>query len=210
MSQAQNASARAAGDNPAVAEIRPHATSQSANEADKYKTLSGFENREAELGRSMSILLKMLGNQAGYQHEMNDPLVKAHLLAMQYAKNKGEWREFVEHDIRTMEPITRFMKKIIDKSGNPEMALIGLFDRTACHYALALTSTGEGRSRTWKSPFGHVLAQCRKIGQFDLTEQEIHENWTVPRLLGYAATMGVKIKVSPWRDDGMITCELVD
>lgn len=187
-----------------------HAPAGTRSEADKYKTLSGFEGREEELGRSMSILLKMLNNHAGYAHEMNDPLVKAHLMAMQYAKNRGAWQDYVAHDIKTMEPINLRMKQIIEKTGVKEIALIALFDRTACHYALALTSTGEGRSRTWRSPFGHVLAQCRKIGQFDLTEQEIHDNWTTPRLLGYAATMGVKLRVSPWREDGMITCELID
>ncbi|MCE7903861.1 MAG: hypothetical protein DYH20_14785, partial [Gammaproteobacteria bacterium PRO9] len=42
---------------------------------DKYKCLSGFEGHEAELGLSMSILLKILGDHFGYAHEMNDPLV---------------------------------------------------------------------------------------------------------------------------------------
>ena len=194
---------------PVIAEVPPHAPSAGST-ANQYKTLSGFEGREAELGLSMSILLKMLGNHAGYAHEMNDPLVKAHLLAIQFAKNSGSLDKYIAHDIKTMEPINLRMKQIIEKVGNPEIALVALFDRTACHYALALTSTGDGRSRTWKDPFGYVLAQCRKIGQFDLTAQEIHETWTIPRLTGYAAAMGVKIKVSAWRDDGMITCELAD
>jgi hypothetical protein len=193
---------------PIVAEVKPQEARAPKTEADKYKTLSGFENREAELGRSMSILLKMLGNHAGYAHEMNDPLVKAHLMAMQYAKDHGGIAAYVEHDIRTMEPINLRMKQIIEKTGNPEIALVALFDRTACHYALALTSTGEGRSRSWQEPFGHVLAQCRKIGQFDLTEEEIHQNWTKPRLLGYARTMGVNLRVSDIGPDRMITVEL--
>ena len=74
--------------NATVAQIRPHETPKAASEADKYKTLSGFEGREDELGRSMSILLKMLGNHAGYQHEMNDPLVKAHLLAIRQEQGR--------------------------------------------------------------------------------------------------------------------------
>jgi hypothetical protein len=194
---------------PVIAEVPPHVPKAAAS-ANQYKTLSGFEGHEAELGLSMSILLKMLGNHAGYAHEMNDPLVKAHLLAIQFAKNNGLLAQYIAHDIKTMEPINLRMKQVIEKTGNPEIALVALFDRTACHYALALTSTGDGRSRTWKDPFGWVLTQCRKIGQFDLTSREIHETWTTPRLLGYGATMGVKLKVSPWREDGMITCELAD
>jgi hypothetical protein len=150
----------------------------------------------------------MLGNHAGYAHEMNDPLVKAHLLAIQFAKNQGKLAEYIAHDLKTMAPINLRMKQIIEKTGHPEIALVALFDRTACHYALALTSTGDGNSRTWKDPFGMVLAECRKLGQFDLTSQEIHETWTIPRLLGYGAAMGVKLKVTPWQEDGMITCSL--
>jgi hypothetical protein len=195
---------------PVIAEVPPHQARAPKSDADKYKTLSGFEGHEEELGRSVSILLKMLGNHAGYAHEMNDPLVKAHLLAIQYAKNRGELAQYVEHDIKTMMPINLRMKQIIEKTGNKEIALIALFDRTACHYALALTSGGEGRKRSWKEPFGHVLAQCRKIGQFDLTENEIHEQWTRPRLLGYARSMGVELRVSDIAADGTITVELAD
>lgn len=194
---------------PVLAEVPPHAP-KVASGLNQYKTLSGFEGREGELGLSMSILLKMLGHHTGYAHEMNDPLVKAHLTAIQFAKNNGALEQYVAFDIKNMEPINLRMKQIIEKTGQPEIAIIALFDRTACHYALALTSTGDGRSRTWKDPFGWVLSQCRKIGQFDLTPQEIHETWTTPRLLGYGKTMGVKLSVSPWQDDGMITCGLAD
>jgi hypothetical protein len=193
-----------------IAEVPPHEPRAPKSEADKWKTLSGFEGREEELGRSMSILLKMLNNHAGYAHEMNDPLVKAHLLAIQYANNKGELAQYVEHDIRTMMPINLRMKQIIEKTGVREIALVALFDRTACHYGLALTSGGDGNKRTWKEPFGHVLIQCRKLGQFDLTVQEIHEQWTKPRLQGYARAMGVELKVSDIAPDGTITVELVN
>lgn len=195
---------------PIIAEVPPHEAKAPKSDADKWKTLSGFEGHEEELGRSMSVLLKMLNNHAGYAHEMNDPLVKAHLLAMQFAKNRGELAQYVEHDIQTMMPINLRMKQIIEKTGLKEIALVALFDRTACHYALALTSTGEGHKRSWKEPFGYVLKQCRKIGQFDLTVEEIHEHWTRPRLLGYARSMGVSLNVSDIGPDGTITVELVD
>jgi hypothetical protein len=152
----------------------------------------------------------MLGNHAGYDHEMNDPLVKAHMLAIQFAKNNGTLAEYVQHDIDTMEPINSRVKNMIEKTGKKELALAGLFDRTACHYALALDTTGEPGMRTWKSPFKTVLAACRKIGQFDLTEEEIHENWTRPRLIGYGKAMGVELKISDLGEDGTITCELVN
>lgn len=171
---------------------------------------SGFEGREEELGKAMSVVFKTMKNTTPYVHEVNDGIVKSWLVSIQYAKNRGELEEFVAHDIATMEPINQRLKKVIENAGDKEIALIGIFDHTACHYHLVLETESEPGKRTWRSPFKTVLDACRKIGQFDLTEQEIHENWTVPRLMGYADALGVKFKVSPWSDDGVLTCELVD
>ncbi|MGI9341982.1 MAG: hypothetical protein ACR2QV_03990 [Gammaproteobacteria bacterium] len=192
-----------------VAEVAPHAPKKS-NVVNNYKTLSGFEGYEKELGQSINVVLKMLSNHAGYAHEMNDPLVKAHLMAIQFAKNHGMLKEYVDHDVKTMLPINKRMKQIIEKTGQKEIALVGLFDRTACHYALALDSDGQGNSRSWTSPWKTVLEASGRIGQFDLTEEEIHEHWTKPRLEGYARDMGVEVKVSDLDEDRRITVELVD
>ena len=191
------------------AEIPPHKPKKS-NVVENYKTLSGFEGYELELGKSINVVLRTLSNHAGYAHEINDALVKAHLNAIQFAKDKGMLADYIAHDVQTMKPINERMKNIIRKTGETEIALVGLFDRTACHFQLALENQAEPGVRRWKEPFGHVLKQCRKIGQFDLTEEEIHEHWTKPRLYGYAESMGVKIKVSDIGADGWITCELVD
>jgi len=192
-----------------VAEVPPHAKKKT-KVVESYKTNSGFEGYEKELGESINVVLKMLSNHAGYAHEMNDPLVKAHLMAIQFAKNNGTLADYVQHDVETMTPINKRMKQIIEKTGEKEIALVGLFDRTACHYALALDSAGKGHSRTWTSPFKTVLDAAGKIGQFDLTEEEIHENWTKPRLHGYAREMGVEIRVSDLDENRKITVELVD
>ena len=194
---------------PAVAEVPPHAKKKT-KVVESYKTLSGFEGYENELGKSINVVLKMLSNHAGYAHELNDPLVKAHLLAIQFAKNNGNLDQYIQHDIDTMAPINIRMKNIIEKTGEKEIALVGLFDRTACHYALALDTEGKGMSRTWSEPFNHVLTACKKIGQFDLTPEEIHETWTRPRLVGYAKAMGVNLKVSDIGPDRQITAEIID
>ncbi len=44
----------------------------------------------------------------------------------------------------------------------------------------------------------------------DLTEQEIHEIWTIPRIKGAGELLGVDLQVSEWREDGMITISLPD
>jgi len=196
-------------ENSVVEQLNPR---QKPAKKHHYATVmkSGLEGREEELGKAMSVVFKTMKNTMPYVHEINDALVKAWLVSIQYAKNRGELDEFVAHDIETMEPINRRLKKVIDNADDKEIALIGIFDHTACHYHLVLETESEPGKRTWQSPFKTVLDACKKVGQFDLTEQEIHENWTVPRLMGYAEALGVTFKVSPWSEDGVLTCELVD
>jgi len=171
---------------------------------------TGFEGKEAEVGKAVQLALKTLANSAGYQHEMNDALVKARLQAIQFAKDMGIMDKYVEHDVKTMAPINTRVGQIIAKTGDTEAALVGLCERTACHYQLVLETEAEPGKRSWKSPWGHVLAPSKRLGMFDITEQEIHETWFVPRIKGYAKDMGVDIKVSEWNDDGVVTIELVE
>ncbi|MCP4816440.1 MAG: hypothetical protein GY888_28315 [Planctomycetaceae bacterium] len=109
-----------------------------------------------------------------------------------------------------MEPINIRVGEIIKRSGDKESALVGLTERTACHYQLVLETESEPGKRRWKSPWGHVLGPCKRLNMFDLTEQEIHETWFIPRIQGYAKDMGVEIKISEWNDDGIVELELVD
>lgn len=169
---------------------------------------SGIEGREAECGLSVAMVMRTLANHSHYPHEVNDALVKAHLLMLQFAKNRNLWAELVAHDVKTMQPVNRRLGQLITASGDPEHALTGLTDDNTCHYQLVLDTKTEPGRRTWRSPYGRVLAVSHRIGQFDLTEREIHERYTVPRLTGYAAAMGVKIRVSEWSDDGMVVLEL--
>lgn len=173
--------------------------------------LTGFEGREAEVGRYVQLALKTMASSAGYKHEMNDALIKARLQAMQFAKDMGIMDKYVEHDIKTMEPINERVAMVIKKSGDKEAALVGLCERTACHYHLVLDGTKiEPGKRTWKSPWGTVLNACKRMKMFDITEQEIHETWYMPRIKGYAKALGVDVKVSDWNEEGIISLELVE
>jgi hypothetical protein len=171
---------------------------------------TGFEGKEEIVGKAVQLALKTIANSAGYQHEMNDALVKARLQAIQFAKDMGIMDKYVEHDIKTMAPINTRVGQIIAKTGDTEAALVGLCERTACHYQLVLETEAEPGKRSWKSPWGHVLGPSKRLGMFDLTEQEIHENWFIPRIKGYAKDMGVNVKVSDWNDEGIVTIELAD
>ncbi len=171
---------------------------------------TGFEGKEAQVGKAVQLALKTMANSAGYQHEMNDALVKARLQAMQFAKDNNMMKEYVAHDVKTMAPINDRVGMIIEKTGDKEAVLVGLCERTACHYQLVLETEAEPGKRTWKSPWGNVLDACKRMKMFDLTEQEIHETWFVPRIKGYADAMGVNVKVSDWNDEGIVTIELAD
>ena len=171
---------------------------------------SGIEGREEELGLSVTMVMRSLRNRSFYPHEANDALVKLTFVMLQFAKDNNLWDELVTHDVKTMETVNRRLGKLIEESGDREHALTGLTDDNTCHYQLVLDTHAEPGTRTWKSPYGRVLEVSRRIGQFDLTEEEIHQRYTKPRLLGYAETMGVGIRVSDWSEDGLITIELAD
>jgi hypothetical protein len=173
-------------------------------------TSSGFEGREELLGRAVAMAIRTLKDSVPYQHEMNDALVKMHLNSVQFAKNRGLTAEYVQHDVKTMMPMLSRMKGIIEKTGNKEVALIGMFDRTACLYQLCLDLEATPGKRTFTFPFSHVLNVSRRIGQFDLTDEEIHETWLKPRLHGYAEVMGVRIHVSDIGPDHKVTVSLAD
>jgi hypothetical protein len=202
------AQATAINPTPATAPAAQDATAQQKLAQFAHRT--GFEGREEELGRAIAVVYKTLNNTEPYPHEINDALVKMHLTAVQFAKKHGMLKQLVEHDIETMAPINRRMKTIIEKSGMKEIALIALTERTGCHFQLVLETKVEPGKRSWKSPFRRVLEVSRKIGQFDLTEREMHECWVKPRLEGYAREMGVNLKVSDWNDSGDVSIELVD
>ena len=169
---------------------------------------TGFEGREEMIGKAVQLALKTMANSAGYQHEMNDALVKARLQAMQFAKDMGVMDKYVEHDIETMKPINTRVRQIIEKTGDREAALVGLCERTACHYHLVLETQSEPGRRTWKSPWKNVLEACKRLNMFTITEKEIHDEWYVPRIKGYARDMGVEIDVSEWNEDGTVTISL--
>jgi len=176
--------------------------------AQMLATSSGFEGREELLGQAVSMAIRTLKDSAPYQHEMNDALVKMHLTSVQFAKNEGVVRDYVEHDVKTMQPMLQRLKGMIEKTGEKEIALAGIFDRTTCLYQLCLDLKSEPGKRSFTFPYTKVLEIGRRIGQFDLTPQELHETWLKPRILGYADVLGVKLNVSDIGPDGKVEVTL--
>jgi hypothetical protein len=172
-------------------------------------TASGFEGREELLGQAVSLAIRTLKDSMPYQHEMNDALVKMHLNSVQFAKNKGLLAAYVAHDVKAMEPMLQRMRAEIERTGDREVALVGMFERTTCLYQLCLDLEVAPGRRTFTFPLSHVLSISRRIGQFDLTDEEVHEHWLKARLEGYAAVLGVAVDVSAIGADGKVTVSLV-
>ncbi len=177
---------------------------------DQWGANSGIAGREAEMGKYMAMVLKTMGMTLPYPHETNDALVKQHLQKIQFAKDYGMLDKLIEHDIKTLDVVNCRVKNLIEKTGDKEYAMVALTERTGCHYQLVLETHCEPGKRTWTSPWGRVLKAAVGIGQFDLTEEEIHEQYVKPRLEGYARSMGVEVKISDLGEDKQITMELVD
>ena len=171
-------------------------------------TSSGFEGRERLLGEAVSLALRTLNDTQPYPHDMNDALVRIHLSSVQFAKDKGVLPAYVAHDIKTMAPMLQRLKGMIDKTGEKEIALAGIFDRTACLYQLCLDLESEPGLRRFTFPYTKVLEIARREGGITLTPQDLHEGWLKPRLLGYAAALGVTIDISDIGADGIVTVTL--
>jgi hypothetical protein len=165
---------------------------------------TGTEGRERELALGIQQVINTISDQVPYKHEMNDALVKATLLAIQFAKDQGLMKEYCEKDIEVMRPVNKRMGQLIAATGEKEIVLEGLAGYSPCHYHLVLETHKEPGRRWWKSPFSMVLEISRGIGQFDLTEQYIHDEWFVPRTHGFAETMGVPVEIAPWDDETKI------
>lgn len=169
---------------------------------------SGFEGNEQRLGEAVALAIRTLKDAMPYQHELNDALVKMHLNSVQFAKNAGLIEQYVEHDIRNMTPALQRIRETIAVTGDTEESLRGVFDRNSGFYQLCLDLEESPRTRRFSFPFSAVLAISRRIGQFDLSDTELHDIWLRPRLLGYARVLGVHWTVSDIDADGKVCVRL--
>ncbi len=161
--------------------------------------------RQERLGFAVSTAIRTINADEPYMHEMNDALVKMTLTYIQFAKDHDLLDDLIAMEVRTQFPMLTRVGRLIRQTGNQELALQAITDRTTCFYQLVDNAQREPGTITYQSPFGNVLKQTRRLDMHDLTEQEIHEVWTVPRIKAQAELLGVEVQVSEWRDDGMIT-----
>jgi hypothetical protein len=167
-----------------------------------------FAGRELELGMAVESLIKALNNREPYQHEPNDALIKATLTSIQFAKDNDLLEEWINAQVMTQMPMISRVGKLIEKNGDLELGMLALTERTACFYQLVMDYERDGDQIRWRSPYWNVLAQTRRLGQHDVTEAWIHENYTVPMMQKQAAGMGLVAEISDWQEDGWVTMRL--
>lgn len=171
---------------------------------------TGMEGREEDLAKGMQSLVKTMKIKIPYPHDTNDALLKAHLNAIQFAKDNGLLQAYVEHDYKTMKPLLDRTKAMIEATGNKELALVMNFERTGCFFQMFLDAHAEPGKRSFTFPFRKVLNAAKGLGQFDLTEEEILDQWWRPRYLGYGKAIGVEFKISDMDKNGKVTVELAE
>jgi hypothetical protein len=122
-----------------------------------------------------------------------------------FAKRNGLLKQLVDEDVNSQRQQLERVRRVIDRSGNKDLAIVAIFEQTACFFQLVDHQTRTPGQVTYRSPFRTVLAETVRMGIHDLSEREIHEAWTVPRMQAYAQILGVPLEVTPWREDGLVT-----
>jgi hypothetical protein len=164
-----------------------------------------FSGREDMLGGAMTQVVRTLNHNQGYQHEMNDALVKMTLDHIMFAKRHGMLRQLIEDDILSQQQQLERVARLIERGGSRDLALVAIFEQTACFFQLVDRHERAPGRVSFRSPYGTVLRETTRMKIHDLTEQELHEIWTIPRMQAYAKVLGVELEVTPWRDDGVVT-----
>jgi len=170
------------------------------------------KSSDEALGRYILTAVKTMNHNGSYQHQYNDALVKLHLTAVSFAKETDMYEELVANDVKTTEYMMKRIGGAIKMTGREDFALMAIFEQTTCFFQLVDELQWSGpTSVTYTTPFSRVMEASQKVGIFaNLTEEEVHNNYTIPRYMAYAEIMGVKLDVSPLGDNGEITVTLVN
>jgi hypothetical protein len=166
-----------------------------------------IEGREAEFGRLIGDAVRTFHMKLPYYHQGNDALIKEQLKTIDWGFQTGNIDAMIQHDIDSMYEILHERVYWIQQTGDYGLALDAVTTPT-CFRNLTI---GEGfqwhgpMKVSWISPYKRILEKgwLRNIWTA-VTEQKIHELWTVPRFKGYAEHLEVDFDISPWNEEDRI------
>ena len=164
--------------------------------------------RDEEFGRVLSNVVRTFQTLVPYHHQGNDGLIKETLKWYEFAGREDLVDQVIQHEAESMGNILGERGQWAARTGRLELALDAITTPT-CFRDLML---GEGfhltdRVLTYKSPFGRILEKGHLRGIWrNLTEERIHNVWTIPRYEAFSKILGVNFTVSPWNEESkMIT-----
>jgi hypothetical protein len=166
-----------------------------------------IEGREEEFGRLVGDAVRTFHMRLPYHHQGNDALIKEQLKTLDWAVQTGNLEALIQHDIDSMYEILHERVYWIQQTGDYGLALDAVTTPT-CFRNLTV---GEGfqwhgpMKVSWVSPYKRILEKGWLRGIWTaLTEQKIHELWTVPRFLGYAKHLEIHFDISEWNEEDRI------
>jgi len=166
-----------------------------------------IDGRDAEFGRLIGDAIRTFNMRMPYHHQANDALIKEQLKNIDYGIKTGNLSEMITHDVESMYEILHERVYWIEQTGDLSLALDAVTTPT-CYRNLVVAEGFQwhGPNKvSWLSPYKRILEKgwLRNIWT-DVTEQKIHELWTVPRFQAYAQHLEVNFDISAWNDDDRI------
>ncbi len=163
-----------------------------------------IDGREAEFGRLLSDTVRTFQMRLPYHHQANDALIKEQLKNIDWAFQTDNMAAMVRHDVDSMYEILHERVYWIQQTGDYSLALDAVTTPT-CFRNLTVAEGFQWNGPmqvSWLSPYRRILEKgwLRNIWT-SVTEQRIHEEWTVPRFEGYAEHLEVGFDVSPWNEE---------
>ncbi len=159
--------------------------------------------RDEEFGRVLSNVVRTFQTLVPYHHQGNDGLIKETLKWYEYAQREGLVESVIQHEAESMANILGERADWAVKTGRLDLALDAVTTPT-CFRDLVL---GEGfnltkTTLTYQSPFGRIIKMGHKRGIWrNLTEERIHNIWTIPRYKAFAKILRVNFDVAPWDEE---------
>ena len=163
-----------------------------------------IEGREEEFGRVIGDTIRTFQMKLPYYHQANDALIKEQLKTLDWGVQTGNMETLVQHDIDSMYEILHERVYWIEQTGDYSLALDAVTTPT-CFRNLTVAEGFQWHGPmkvSWVSPYKRILEKGWLRGIWtSLTEQKIHELWTVPRFLGFARHLDIHFDISDWNDD---------
>lgn len=171
------------------------ALASAAGMLDKFKN-DAFLNRE-DVADAVKSLYMTYDATSPYPHKFNEVLTKSQLRSLQFYMNNGIEKDYITHNLTTMDPLLKRIKVLVEKEG-AEKGLYSMFEGTPTSYQLLEHINVTPGQRTFPCPYKEMLANCKKyLLTFSLEWNDVCSKLCTPTWTGVAERLGIKLSVTP-------------